>query len=221
VSVDDTPEGQTGWDQRYASARSLWTGRPNPVLVRVVDACAGLPGHALDVGCGEGGDAVWLAGRGWQVTGVDISSVALGRAAVAARAANVEGRTSWVHADLATEPLPAGPWDLVNAQYLHFRPAERPELWAALAAGVAPAGTLLVVAHDRTDPHVAPHLAGAPNHPAAADRAIRFHGADEVIAALGDGWRVLYAGPVHRTRPNAHEAAAVDLVVHAVRAGVA
>jgi len=176
------------------------------------------PGRALDVGCGEGGDAVWLAQRGWQVTGVDISSVALGRAAEAARAAGVEERTEWVQADLAAEGLPAGPWELVNAQYLHLRPAERAALWAALAAVVAPGGTLLVVAHDRRDPHVAPHLAGAADDPDTADRASRFHGPEEVVAALGQGWQVRHAGPMDWTRHHGSEPApAVDLVVHAVR----
>jgi len=73
------------WDERYGSADSIWSGNPNPRLVSVAQELR--PGVALDVGCGEGADAVWLAARGWRVTGVDVSTVALQRAERAARTA--------------------------------------------------------------------------------------------------------------------------------------
>lgn len=211
------PDGAAAWDERYSAAPSLFSGRPNHALVRAVEQGGGHAGRALDVGCGEGGDAVWLAGHGWEVTGVDISSVALERAAGAARAAGVADRVVWVRADLAADPLPEGSWDLVNAEYLHLRPDHRLALWPALAARVAPGGMLLVVAHDPSDPHVAEHLAGDPSDAEVADRASRFHGADEVLDALGDGWDVAHAGPVRWTRRDGPEGGAVDLVVEARR----
>lgn len=67
------------WNARYSEKERIWSGRPNPQLV--AEAAGLAPGTALDVGCGEGADALWLAARGWQVTGVDISTVALARAA--------------------------------------------------------------------------------------------------------------------------------------------
>lgn len=211
------PEGAAAWDERYSAAPSLFSGRPNHSLVRLVEGGGDRPGRALDVGCGEGGDAVWLAGQGWEVTGVDISSVALGRAADSARAAGVGDRITWVRADLATDPLPPGVWDLVNAQYLHLRPDQRAALWVALAARVAPGGMLLVAAHDRSDPHVAEHLASDPGDPETADRVSRFHGSDEVLDALGEGWDVAHAGPLRWTRRDGPEGGAVDLVVQARR----
>jgi SAM-dependent methyltransferase len=200
------PDDEAGWDERYASAPALWSGEPNASLVDLLDAVALTPAAALDVGCGEGGDAVWLAGRGWQVTGTDISSVALDRAAAAAEAAGVAERCRWVHADIGTTTLPAGPFDLVNAQYLHLPSPERPALWNALAATVGPGGTLLIVGHDVSDPHVAEshHLGD------------RFHDAGEVVAALGAGWDVGMAGAVER-QANGADRPRIDMVVRARR----
>lgn len=166
--------GAEFWDERYRSSRKLWSGNPNPQLVA---EAAGLPpGTALDAGCGEGADAIWLARRGWRVTGTDISSVALERAAARAAEAGqpVSGRLTWRHADLVAAslrrapdaPPPAGPpgpaesagtgilqdrYDLISAQYLHLPPEPRAALIRALAAAVAPGGTLLVVGHDPSD----------------------------------------------------------------------
>lgn len=92
------------WDERYSGSEQVWSGQPNAALVTEV---AGLdPGRALDVGCGEGADAVWLAGRRWQVTAIDVSQVALERAALVARDAGAHVR--WLHAGLVDALLPAG-----------------------------------------------------------------------------------------------------------------
>src|SRR5690349_11732816 len=100
------------WDARYAAAPDgMFSGNVNGTLAIEVTGLA--PGRALDVGCGEGADAIWLALQGWEVTGLDVSAVAVERAAAAARAAGVE--VEWVAADFAATPL--GTFDLVTAHY--------------------------------------------------------------------------------------------------------
>src|SRR6478752_5746152 len=107
------PAVQADWDKLYLDREQLWSGQPNGALVAEV---AGLtPGRALDVGCGEGADAVWLAGGGWDVTAIEVSGVALERAARHARDAGVA--VHWVHAGLAEAALPPASFDLVSAQY--------------------------------------------------------------------------------------------------------
>ncbi len=139
---------EDAWEERYRGRDRVWSGRPNPVLV----AEAGdLPaGRAMDVGCGEGADAVWLAKRGWEVTAVDISTVALGRAAGHAAEAGVGERITFRHADLRSE-RPGEGFDLVSAQFMHLPPDARRELYTRLAGAVAPGGTLLVAGHHPSD----------------------------------------------------------------------
>ncbi|MFC0007552.1 FAD-dependent oxidoreductase [Micromonospora siamensis] len=137
------------WEERYRSRPAVWSGRPNPQLVA---EAADLPaGRALDVGCGEGADAVWLAGRGWQVTAVDLAEVAVARAAGHATDAGVADRTTFIQADLRHEPLPGTGYDLVTAQYVHLPAEQQRELWQRLADAVAPGGTLLIVGHHPAD----------------------------------------------------------------------
>jgi SAM-dependent methyltransferase len=139
------------WDERYGSRQSIWSGEPNRCLV--TETADLVPGAALDVGCGEGADAIWLAQRGWRVTAVDISSVALERAAAnAARVgAEVATRIEWVHEDLMTWDPGRDRFDLVSAQYMHLPSAPREALFARLAAAVASGGTLLIVGHHPSD----------------------------------------------------------------------
>lgn len=133
------------WDGRYAESDRIWSGEPNAMLVHEVASLA--PGRALDLGCGEGADAVWLARRGWTVTGSDISGVALGRAAEHAAQAGVAERVSWERHDL-TESFPEGEFDLVSACFLHnYGDFPRDRVLRTAAAAVAPGGTLLVVGH--------------------------------------------------------------------------
>ena len=128
------------WDERYAVGEQIWSGAPNGALVAEVGAEP--PGRALDVGCGEGADAVWLAGRGWQVTALDVSGVALARAARHADAAGVNVR--WVHAGLLDAAIEPATFDLVSAQYpALLRTADR-RAERGLADAVAPGGVLLV-----------------------------------------------------------------------------
>ncbi|MDF2444035.1 MAG: hypothetical protein JWR01_2238, partial [Subtercola sp.] len=139
------PTTETFWNEHYGQREQIWSGQPNAVLV---DEASGLvAGRALDVGCGEGADAIWLAGRGWQVTAVDVSGLALDRARVAADAAGVSGSIDWQQHDFGSS-FPSGEFELVSAQFLHS-PVELPrvEILSAAAAAVAPGGRLLIVGH--------------------------------------------------------------------------
>ncbi|MDP9117112.1 MAG: class I SAM-dependent methyltransferase [Actinomycetota bacterium] len=167
--------GAQAWDERYASADQIWSGRPNGALVTEVAHLQ--PGRALDVGCGEGADAVWLAGNGWEVTALDVSTVALARAAVHAEQANA--RVTWVAAGLEEAPLAAQSFDLVTAQYPALLRTPGHDAERKLLACVAPGGTLLVVHHADFD----------------AAHASDFDPEDyvnpgDVAAALDDGWQI-------------------------------
>ena len=137
------------WDERYSGSERIWSGRPNPRLVEHVSALA--PRTVIDVGCGEGADAVWLASRGWEVLGVDVSGVALDRAQEHAVGAGVADRTSWRQLDLvAGERLPVTA-DLVSVQFLHLPESVFADVYAGLAASVRPGGRLLVCGHHPAD----------------------------------------------------------------------
>jgi len=141
------PTLRTEWDERYAEQPQLWSGRPNGVLVTEV---AGLtPGRALDVGCGEGADAIWLASRGSDVTALEVSGVALRRAAAHAHEAGTTVR--WVHAELTEQALSPRPFDLVCALYPALLRTPDATAERALLAAVAPGGVLLFVHHAGMD----------------------------------------------------------------------
>ncbi|MEU9996541.1 class I SAM-dependent methyltransferase [Streptomyces sp. NPDC050848] len=141
------PAVRAEWDSRYADRHQLWSGRPNGALVAEV---AGLtPGRVLDVGCGEGADAVWLARGGWDVTALEVSGVALERAAGHARDAGLAVR--WVHAELTRAALPPASFDLVSAQYPALLRTPDAAAERALLAAVAPGGVLLLVHHAGMD----------------------------------------------------------------------
>ncbi|MDK1473322.1 class I SAM-dependent methyltransferase [Streptomyces sp. 549] len=145
-----TDEAGRFWEAHYADRGDVWRGTPNPLLADTARQLT--PGRALDLGCGEGGDSVWLARQGWRVTAVDIASTALARTARHAEEAGVGGRVTTERHDLATG-FPDGTFDLVSAQYLHTPfdlPRERVLHRAAQA--LAPSGLLLVVDHGSTRP---------------------------------------------------------------------
>lgn len=174
VSHDHSPDftiqfSQEFWDDRYRSADQLWSGQPNPQLV--AQAASLTPGDALDVGCGEGADAIWLARQGWTVTGVDISAVALERAVghAAAYGEEIARRISWRQADLlGWDPGPQR-YDLVSAQFMYLPPGELDSLHRRLAAAVRPGGSLLVVLHHPDSMHAGPGSHADPASRASAD----------------------------------------------------
>lgn len=181
---------QEFWDDRYRSADRLWSGQPNPQLVAQAAGLA--PGQALDAGCGEGADAIWLASRGWTVTAVDVSAVALDRAAAhaAAQGDEIAGRIAWRREDLLTWDPGSRKFDLVSAQFMHLPDAALDSLHARLAAAVRSGGTLLIVAHHPDDAHV---NVGRPGH------VDRFPSAGQLAAALDPGdWEILVAAGIGR-----------------------
>ena len=162
------PEGGGGidpaaaWDERYRTKARLWSGKPNPQLVR--EAGGLRPGKALELGCGEGADAIWLAQQGWSVTAVDVSAVALERAhshelaelareSVRASNGDIASRITWQLADL-TQWQPGTSYDLVTSQFLHSQELDWRIPLRTAASAVKPGGTLLVVGHhpDRLPP---------------------------------------------------------------------
>lgn len=148
--TDTSPSrgAQAYWEDFYRDREAAADRpRPNELLVREV---AGLPaGTALDLGCAEGGDALWLAERGWRVTAVDVSATALRRGAEHAARAGLDALVDWRRHDLS-ESFPEGTFDLVSAQFLHSpvaREGEREGIIARAADAVAPGGVLVVGSH--------------------------------------------------------------------------
>lgn len=144
------------WEARYGERDRVWSGEANTALVDSLTGVA--PGRALDLGCGEGGDSVWLAERGWQVTAVDISSTAVGRGRILASSRDIpDGRITWLIEDLATWE-PAGAFELVSSCFLHS-PVELPRATVLRRAAtcVVPGGRLLVVAHAEAPPWAREH----------------------------------------------------------------
>lgn len=143
------------WDRFYAAEGDAphWSGLPNPSLVTEVSDLP--PARALDVGCGEGADAIWLASRGWRVTAIDPSRVALRRAQAAGRAADVDVR--WLHAGLLDLRDHDESYDLVSAQYPVLRHRSDDTTITALLSAVAPGGRLLFVHHELNETHATEH----------------------------------------------------------------
>jgi SAM-dependent methyltransferase len=192
------------WERFYAGRDQVWSGRVNAVLGAVGEGLE--PGTALDLGAGEGGDALWLAGRGWKVTAVDVAQTACDR--IADRAGDLPVRTE--RHDL-TETFPDGTFDLVNAQYLHSPSADFPRtaILRRAAEAVAPGGTLLVVGHGRMAPW-------------SWDPTLRMATAPEVLASLAlddTAWEVVRCASPERaaTGPDGQEATITDEIVQVRR----
>jgi 2-polyprenyl-3-methyl-5-hydroxy-6-metoxy-1,4-benzoquinol methylase len=141
------PSRRALWDERHAARQPIESFEPDPTLVDEIGSLR--PGRALDLGAGDGRNAIWLAIQGWQVTAVDFSQVALDRGRALATASGV--RVEWQLADLLEWSPGAGRFDLVTLFFIHLPPDERRDVYARAAAAVAPGGTLLIVGHDRTN----------------------------------------------------------------------
>jgi len=200
------------WEDRYGAEGLAWSGRPNPVLVTEAEALT--PGRALDIGSGEGGDAIWLAGLGWQVVGTDISSNALAKSARQAESVDAElaARIDWQQHDLVEWAPEARSFDLVTSQFMHLPDPVRTALFRSLAAAVAPGGTLLVVGHDLSDLDSGAHR---------MHHAELMFSVDDVLAAIdGEGLVVEVAESRPRLAPGADGGTVTvrDVVVRATRA---
>lgn len=179
------PRTAEHWEERYGGEQ-MWSGNPNGALVAEAGDLA--PGRALDVGCGEGADSVWLASRGWDVTALDIAQNAVKQTLAAADAAG--SRVTGLVSPFDEAPLDPGSFDLVSALY--------PVLWRTpqrsserrLVDLVAPGGTLLFVHHD---------MSAIPPEHAARQAEMGFDPAElvaleDVRACLDDGWEILTDG---------------------------
>lgn len=209
------------WDERYRSKPQIWSGKPNPQLVRETGGLP--PGKALELGCGEGADAIWLAEHGWTVTAVDVSAVALERAKGHERAALaresvhqggevIAGRIRWQQADLERWQ-PEDAYDLVTSQFLHSQDLAWQLPLRAAAAAVKPGGTLLVVGHH---PDRLPPWGGAHTTPG------MFYSGEQLVQELGlDGpeWHLELSTSRERpvTGPDGQDFVTADIVVRASR----
>lgn len=168
---ESTENAKDFWETHYGERERIWTGRVN---VQLAEVLADVPaGRALDLGCGEGGDAVWLAEKGWQVTAVDISETAIQRATAEAEARGMRDRIVFEQHDLS-DSFPEGTYDMISAQFLHSTVRlERPAILRKAADAVAPGGLLIIVDHAAAPPFSkkVPH-----DHP--------FPKPDEVLAGL-------------------------------------
>lgn len=196
------------WEERYRGHAAARRRHPNPLLV--VEAGELAPGNALDAGCGEGADAIWLASRGWRVTAVDIATTALLRAREHAETSGVEvaSRIVWVEADLTTWTPAEDRFDLVSAQYVHTA-KPRETLIHRLTASVAPGGTLLIVGHHPSERQTAGSHGPAPEAQVTAE---------ELAADLDpDRWEIAVAEARARSAAghDGHELTIRDAVLRA------
>ena len=182
------------WESRYAEQPRRWSGQPNATLVDVVGPLT--PGRAIDLGCGEGADAIWMARQGWHVLGVDISPTAVVRARGAATEAGLPPERVWFEAhDLATWE-PRDEVDLVTASFFHSREElPRTEILRRAASHIAPGGHLAIVSH-ATPPASSEHSGHVEE--------VLLDAAGELAAlGLGDDWEVAIAEHRERATPSA------------------
>ncbi|MBC5824577.1 MAG: class I SAM-dependent methyltransferase [Candidatus Eremiobacteraeota bacterium] len=197
------------WDERYRSRSALWSGKPNAHLVS--EALKLAPARALDVGCGEGADAIWLAGRGWRVTAVDFSSVALERGAARAAELGLALRIDWLERDLMEWPPPQTSYELASAQFMQLPADARASLFQRLSASVARGGSLLIVGHHPSDLETTVPRPPAPE---------LYFTAEDVAASLDPRrWEIVVSAARERTTPDPQGRAVKihDAVLHARR----
>jgi SAM-dependent methyltransferase len=202
-------EQSAEWDARYSERDgAMWSGRPNGRLVAEVGALP--PGRVLDVGCGEGADAIWLAQRGWTVTAIDISDVAVSRAREAAQLKLNGCAVEWVCGDALQVPFPARSFDLVSMQYPALPKAAGEAAARTLLNTVRPRGLLLAVYHDLDDDH-REHMKARGVDPA------EYIGADDMVRLLDDGFTVELHAVEPRTDPPPGTPHIADVILRARR----
>ncbi|CAA9260396.1 MAG: Thioredoxin reductase [uncultured Acidimicrobiales bacterium] len=185
------------WNERYAAKPLLWAVDPSPFLRgELGDRPAG---RALDLGAGEGRTTLWLAERGWKVTAVDFSDVAIDRGRQRLEAAGLPGAVEWICADLVEFDPTGGSYDLILLLFIHLPAPDRRRLLRLAAATLAPGGMVLVVGYDTT--HVGQE--GGPQDPS-----VRF-GPEDIVTDL-EGMRIERAERLA-------VGDAIDAVVRAVR----
>ncbi len=195
------------WDARYSEREgSKWSGRPNGRLR--VEAAGLTPGRALDVGCGEGADAIWLARNGWKVVAIDISDVAIGRARAAAELAGAA--VEWICGDVLQTALPIGSFALVSMQYPALPKAAGEVAVRTLLETVRPGGLLLAVYHDLDDGH-REHMKSRGIDPA------DYVDADDLRQLLGDDFTVELDAVEPRVDPPPDSPHIADVVLRARR----
>lgn len=193
------------WEERY-SGDKVWSGRVNVQLA--AEAPALTPGRAMDIGCGEGGDAIWLASQGWHVTAVDFADAALARTTLHAEEAGVTDRIETRRIDIRTFEPDGETWDLVTSHFFHLPDGGMPDVVRRLASAVAPGGTLLVVGH----------------HPEDLKTGLR-HGhttfmftADELVSAIPEDFEVEVCEARPRTQAHPHTGEQIDVADAVLRA---
>ena len=190
------------WDERYSTDELVWRAEPNRFLVEEVEHMP--PGRALDLACGEGRNALWLAAQGWDVTAVDFSAVGLAKARRLATERGV--KADFVEADVITWEPPARAFDLVIVMYLHLLGEDRRRALLRAVTALAPGGTLLVVGHDSTNLREG---TGGPQDPRV------LMSPEDVVADL-DGLEIVRAERVRRpVSTEQGERVAIDTIVRA------
>ena len=195
------------WDARYIERNGArWSGRPNGRLLAEVASLT--PGPALDVGCGEGADAIWLARNGWTVTAIDISEVAVIRAREAAKLAGAV--VEWVRGDALQTAFPAGSFDLVSMQYPALPKAAGEAAVRALLDTLRPGGLLLAVYHDLDDDH-REHMKSRGVDPG------DYFDAEDLVRLLGDAFTIELHAVEPRIDPPPDNPHIADVVLRARR----
>ena len=202
-----SPAQASEWDARYNKHDdAMWSGRPNG---RLVAEASGLTrGTALDVGCGEGADAIWLAQQGWTVTAIDVSEVAVRRGREAAERLGVA--VEWIAGDALRTPFDPGSFDLVSLQYPALPKTAGEGAVRQLFAAVRPGGLLLAVYHDLDHEH-REHMKARGNDPA------DYVGADDLVPLLAGDFTVELHAVEPRIDPPPGTPHIADVVLRARR----
>lgn len=205
------PAATAAWNRRYLTKSAMWSGRANPVLEHLVSTHS--PGVAIDAGAGEGGDAVWLATRGWNVVALEASSVGIFRGATEAATHRSDSGAPldifWRVWDLQDSwPVAPASADVVSLQFIHTDAASRELMWAHAVESVAPGGTLLIVGHDPKDAR-----AGIPRPP--ADMCFS---ENQLRQAVPSDWSAVSTRTIARTQSiGGHDVQVHDIVLEATR----